>query len=100
MIFVKSNIPQALLSLDSVNNIYGQTLNPWNKTKTCGGSSGGEGGLIAAKCVPCGFGSDIFGSIRFPCSYCGVYGLKPTSDRISGIGKTSYSSAGSSGQIK
>ena len=81
--FVKSNTPQGNFAYDSVNKLYGESKNPWNKTKTTGGSSGGEAGLIAGYCSPVGIGSDIAGSIRVPCNFCGLYGLKPTSNRIS-----------------
>lgn len=79
----KSNVPQGLLALESLNNIYGNSLNPWNSTKTAGGSSGGEAGLVSAFCSPLGIGSDIGGSIRNPANYCGIYGFKPTSTRFS-----------------
>jgi fatty acid amide hydrolase len=64
--FVKSNIPQLAMIYDSNNFLWGRALNPWNKNKTVGGSSGGEGGLIAARCSCIGLGSDIGGSIRIP----------------------------------
>jgi Asp-tRNA(Asn)/Glu-tRNA(Gln) amidotransferase A subunit family amidase len=57
--------------------------NPWNRNKTTGGNSGGEGGLVAAGCFPFGIGSDFTGSISTPSNFCGVYGFKPTSSRIS-----------------
>ncbi|XP_066454143.1 fatty-acid amide hydrolase 1 isoform X1 [Eleutherodactylus coqui] len=84
--FVKTNIPQCMLNYDCSNPIYGQTLNPLNHTKTPGGSSGGEGALISAGGSILGFGSDIGGSIRFPSSFCGLCGFKPTGNRLSKIG--------------
>ncbi|XP_029002925.1 vitamin D3 hydroxylase-associated protein-like [Betta splendens] len=81
--FVKTNIPQGLLSYDCSNPIFGQTLNPHNSQKTCGGSSGGEGALIGGGGSLLGIGSDIGGSIRIPASFCGICGFKPTSGRIS-----------------
>uniref|UniRef100_A0A3P9JB35 Fatty-acid amide hydrolase 1 n=1 Tax=Oryzias latipes TaxID=8090 RepID=A0A3P9JB35_ORYLA len=81
--FVKTNLPQALLSYDCSNPIYGQTLNPHNLQKTSGGSSGGEGALIGAGGSLLGIGSDIGGSIRIPASFCGICGFKPTSGRLS-----------------
>ena len=80
--FVKSNVPQMLMWFECCNNIYGRGLNPWNRLRTTGGSSGGECGLIACRASPLGIGSDIGGSIRTPCSFCGVYGLKPTPQRM------------------
>ena len=79
----KSNVPQGLLALESDNALYGNAKNPWNITKTAGGSSGGEAGLVSSFCSPIGLGSDIGGSIRNPANYCGIYGFKPTNKRIS-----------------
>ena len=83
IIFVKTNVPQNMLAIESTNNVWGATKNPWNKTKTCGGSTGGEAGLIAGYCSPFGIGTDIGGSLRIPAAYCGIYSLKPSSFRIS-----------------
>jgi fatty acid amide hydrolase len=66
---------------DTVNNIYGRCLNPLNKQRSPGGSSGGEAALLAAKCSPLGFGGDIGGSIRTPSNFCGIYGFKQGSKR-------------------
>jgi len=75
--------PAVLLhSYDCSNLIFGQTLNPLNHQKTPGGSSGGEGALIAGGGSLLGIGSDVGGSIRLPCSFCGLCGLKPTGFRI------------------
>ncbi|XP_069006420.1 fatty-acid amide hydrolase 1 isoform X2 [Embiotoca jacksoni] len=84
--FVKTNLPQALLSYDCGNPIYGQTLNPHNPQKTSGGSSGGEGALIGGGGSLLGIGSDIGGSVRIPSSFCGICGLKPTPGRLSSQG--------------
>lgn len=81
--FVRSNLTQAVMWLETSNKIYGCSVNPWNRNKTVGGSSGGEGGLIACRASPLGIGSDIGGSIRIPSSFCGVYGFKPTPSRVS-----------------
>jgi len=64
-------------------------MNPNNKERSCGGSSGGDAGLVAADCVPLSVGSDIGGSIRAPSHFCGVYGFKPTSERLSLAGMMS-----------
>lgn len=87
--FVKTNVPQGMLSYDCSNPIYGQTLNPHNLQKTCGGSSGGEAALIAGGGSLLGMGNDIGGSIRIPASFCGTYGFKPTPKRLSDKGVTS-----------
>lgn len=66
--FVKTNIPQLGMSFESANRIYGVTLNPWDKTRYPGGSSGGEAVCVATRCSPLGIGSDLGGSIRSPAS--------------------------------
>ena len=81
--FVKSNGPQMMMTIESVNHIWGRSKNPWNPERTVGGSSGGEAGLIASRCSPLGFGTDIGGSVRIPALYCGVYTIKPTAERLS-----------------
>ena len=64
------------------NEVFGVTCNPWNLERTCGGSSGGAGAVVAARISPLALGSDGGGSIRIPASLCGIYGLKPTFGRI------------------
>ncbi|KAF5897060.1 vitamin D3 hydroxylase-associated protein-like, partial [Clarias magur] len=81
--FIKTNVPQSLLSYECSNPIYGKTLNPCKLSKTPGGSSGGEGALIASGGSILGLGTDIGGSIRIPAAFCGICGLKPTYNRIS-----------------
>ncbi|NXV32221.1 VDHAP protein, partial [Rissa tridactyla] len=80
--FVKTNIPQTMINYDCSNLIFGQTLNPLDHQKSPGGSSGGEGALIAGGGSILGIGSDVAGSIRLPSSFCGLCGLKPTGNRI------------------
>lgn len=87
--FVLSNVPQAVLSIESVNPLWGSAKNPWDKSRTTGGSSGGEAGLISTRCSPFGIGTDLAGSIRIPSAFCGTYGFKPTSNRISKNGMIS-----------
>ncbi|KAG0153169.1 hypothetical protein PDIDSM_5019 [Penicillium digitatum] len=82
VLYVKTNIPQTLMTADSENNIFGRVLNPHKTTLTAGGSSGGEGALVAFRGSILGVGTDIAGSIRIPALCCGVYGFKPTTDRI------------------
>uniref|UniRef100_A0AC34RN52 Amidase domain-containing protein n=1 Tax=Panagrolaimus sp. JU765 TaxID=591449 RepID=A0AC34RN52_9BILA len=81
--FCLTNVPQSLLTFDCDNPIYGQTRNPFNPTRTCGGSSGGEGALIGSKASLVGFGSDLGGSIRIPAHFCECVGIKPGSTRLS-----------------
>ncbi|NWZ78030.1 FAAH1 hydrolase, partial [Poecile atricapillus] len=80
--FAMTNVPQSLLSYECSNPIFGQTLNPLNPQKCPGGSSGGEGALIAGGGSILGIGSDSGGSIRLPSSFCGLCGLKPTAERL------------------
>ncbi|XP_054837291.1 vitamin D3 hydroxylase-associated protein-like [Eublepharis macularius] len=87
--FVKTNVPQSMINYDCSNLIFGQTLNPLNHKKSPGGSSGGEGALIAGGGSVLGFGTDVAGSIRLPCSFCGLCGLKPTGNRLSTRGLAS-----------
>lgn len=80
--FVRTNFPQGLMTYACSNPIYGKTVNPHDPGRTPGGSSGGEGAILAAGGSVIGIGSDIGGSIRIPTQFCGVYGLKPTVDRM------------------
>ncbi|KAJ5090620.1 hypothetical protein N7532_009304 [Penicillium argentinense] len=82
VVYVKTNVPQTMMTGDSENNIYGRTLNPHNTSLTAGGSSGGEGALVAFRGSILGVGTDVAGSIRIPALCCGVYGFKPTTARI------------------
>ena len=80
--FIKTNVPMFLKTFETVNHIYGRCLNPWNRDRTSGGSSGGESAVVSSYCSPAGIGGDIGGSIRTPCHYTGIWGLKPTPVRI------------------
>src|SRR5271170_420781 len=82
VIIAKTNVPQTLGSLDSVNNVFGRTMSPVNRLCTAGGSSGGEGVLVAMKGCMIGWGTDIGGSIRVPAMCNGVYGFKPSCGRV------------------
>ncbi|KAI9660313.1 MAG: hypothetical protein M1821_009663 [Bathelium mastoideum] len=74
--------PQTLMHLETSSNLYGETVNPYNRALTCGGSSGGEGALLALRGSCLGIGTDIGGSIRSPAANNGVYGFRPTSFRL------------------
>ena len=80
--FLKSNLPMLMLINETNNWIVGNGKNPWNKKRSCGGSSGGEGGLVSLGCSPLGIGTDGGGSVRIPALYCGIYGFRPTARRI------------------
>ena len=83
IIFGKTNVPHMLADAQSYNDIYGTTNNPWDPTRSPGGSSGGEAATLAAGLSALGAGSDIAGSLRNPAHYSGVYGHKPTWGLIS-----------------
>jgi amidase len=74
----KTNVPLGLADLQSYNDIYGTTNNPWDVTRTPGGSSGGSAVALATGMAALEMGSDIGGSIRNPAHFCGVFGHKPT----------------------
>lgn len=84
--FTRTNTQQSLMLPESTNNVWGTSRNPYDFKRTPGGSSGGEGGLVGARCSPVGIGTDIGGSVRIPAHFCGLYGLKPTTGRITALG--------------
>jgi len=77
-LFGKSNVPVMLADWQSYNSVYGTTNNPWDVSRTPGGSSGGSSAALAAGLTGIEAGSDIGSSIRNPAHYCGVFGHKPT----------------------
>ena len=81
-----TNTPELLMAWETDNLIYGRTNNPWDLSRTAGGSSGGEAAAIASGCSAGGVGSDGGGSIRVPAHFCGICGLKPTPGRIPATG--------------
>jgi amidase len=81
-----TNVPEFLMAYETDNLLYGRTNNPWDLSRTSGGSSGGESAAIAAGLSSCGIGSDGGGSIRIPAHYTGICGLKPTPGRVPGTG--------------
>lgn len=81
-----SNVPEGGLWMETYNTIWGRTSNPWALNRTPGGSSGGEGALVAAGCAPFGLGSDVGGSVRIPAAFCGVAGHKPTGGLVPNTG--------------
>jgi Asp-tRNA(Asn)/Glu-tRNA(Gln) amidotransferase A subunit family amidase len=78
----KTNIPEFAFHYDSNNLVYGATLNPHDRSRSVGGSSGGEGAALASGMSAFGVGSDYGGSIRVPCHFCGVVGIKPGRDVV------------------
>ncbi|MGA8598714.1 MAG: amidase [Bryobacteraceae bacterium] len=82
----KTSCPEFLMNYETDNRIIGRTNNPWDLSRTPGGSSGGEAAAIATFCSVGGMGSDGGGSVRFPAHCCGIAGLKPTPGRIPASG--------------
>ncbi|KAH0581238.1 hypothetical protein H2248_012353 [Termitomyces sp. 'cryptogamus'] len=80
--FVRTNVPQTLMWGETHNHVFGRTTNPYNRKLTPGGSSGGEGALLAMKGSPLGIGTDIAGSLRIPSAFCGLYTLRPSYERL------------------
>ncbi|MBT3076693.1 MULTISPECIES: amidase [Streptomyces] len=74
----KTNVPLGLQDVQSFNEVYGTTNNPWNHGRTSGGSSGGSAAALACGFGALSIGSDIAGSLRTPAHFCGVYAHKPT----------------------
>jgi len=81
-----TNTPEFLMAYETDNRVSGKTSNPWDLSRSAGGSSGGEAAAIAAGCSMGGVGSDGGGSIRVPAHLCGICGLKPTPGRIPATG--------------
>ena len=82
VMMAKTNLPEFALWWETGNRIFGTTRNPWDETRTTGGSSGGEAAAVSSGMSPLGIGSDVGGSIRQPASHCGLVGLKATHGRI------------------
>lgn len=79
----KTNTPELTWAFETNNLVYGRTNNPYDVTRSPGGSSGGAAAIVAARGAPFDIGSDSGGSIRLPSHLCGLAGLKPTSGRVS-----------------
>ncbi|EON62575.1 hypothetical protein W97_01799 [Coniosporium apollinis CBS 100218] len=80
--YARTTQPQTLMHLETSSNLYGATVNPFQRELSSGGSSGGEGALLGCRGSCLGVGTDIGGSVRSPAGNCGVYALKPTSYRL------------------
>lgn len=78
VVFGKTNVSVRLADWQSFNPVYGRTRNPWDPTRTPGGSSGGGAAAVAAGLVPLELGSDLYGSLRVPAHCCGIFAHKPT----------------------
>ena len=80
--YCKTNVPVAMMMMETINNVWGETRNPFHTGLSSGGSSGGEAALLAMKGSPLGIGTDIGGSIRIPGAWCNLYALKPSTGRF------------------
>jgi len=78
----RTNMPDLGLRLHTDNDLYGATLNPWDSSRTPGGSSGGDAAAVAAGMTPLGLGNDYGGSLRQPACFCGVTAIRPSFGRI------------------
>jgi amidase len=78
----KTNTPEFGAGSQTFNEVFGETLNPYDTTKTCGGSSGGAAAALACGMVPIADGSDMGGSLRNPASFCNVVGFRPSIGRV------------------
>jgi amidase len=82
IVFGKTNTPELTLSFETDNDVYGLTKNPYDTSRSPGGSSGGAAAILAAGGTPLEVGSDYGGSIRVPSAFCGTAGIKPTMGRV------------------
>ena len=78
----KSNTPEFGAGGNTFNEVFGETVNPWDTSRTCGGSSGGSAAALASGQVWLATGSDLGGSLRTPAGFCGVVGLRPSLGRV------------------
>ena len=82
VVLAKSNTPEFGAGGNTFNEVFGETRNPWDTSRTCGGSSGGSAAALASGQVWLATGSDLGGSVRTPAGFCGVVGVRPSPGRV------------------